>query len=406
MSKNSSNLNNYNIDKLNFNKIKKELETIPKIIKNHHKLKSCFSMTDIHNHEQDNSYNNLKDDFCVKNEYKQNKNYSLSYKKSWPIKNIKKNYIDNNNEKNNINNYLSDDIIVQIKRENKKQIDNIRNLYERKIKEISLFYQNKFFNMNKIIQNNLNEYKSLSTDYIKITEHKNIINGLKHNYCQLLNKTKENYQKLINELTDIMKNKSKYQDLIRRLQLYTIYEIEISEIEKKLIDNLNNKLKNKNRYSYFNDFYLVSKLDEDINYHKKINELKQIYNEKLNELKNNQNQKISNLINKVKYIFDDCTNFSLDKYLNSNIIYDKDNDFNKDIKLKNKSNKKKNENEIIDLSEYKENECESITNSEKSLENLNLNSSSKEFSNLLNIETSNGNHLKPEIMEINLKNYH
>ena len=363
-------------------------------------------MTDIHNHEQDNSYNNLKDDFCVKNEYKQNKNYSLSYKKSWPIKNIKKNYIDNNNEKNNINNYLSDDIIVQIKRENKKQIDNIRNLYERKIKEISLFYQNKFFNMNKIIQNNLNEYKSLSTDYIKITEHKNIINGLKHNYCQLLNKTKENYQKLINELTDIMKNKSKYQDLIRRLQLYTIYEIEISEIEKKLIDNLNNKLKNKNRYSYFNDFYLVSKLDEDINYHKKINELKQIYNEKLNELKNNQNQKISNLINKVKYIFDDCTNFSLDKYLNSNIIYDKDNDFNKDIKLKNKSNKKKNENEIIDLSEYKENECESITNSEKSLENLNLNSSSKEFSNLLNIETSNGNHLKPEIMEINLKNYH
>ena len=96
----------------------------------------------------------------------------------------------------------------------------------------------------------------------------------------------------------------------------------------------------------------------------------------------------------------------MDKYLNSNIIYDKDNDFNKDIKLKNKSNKKKNENEIIDLSEYKENECESITNSEKSLENLNLNSSSKEFSNLLNIETSNGNHLKPEIMEINLKNYH
>ena len=205
-----------------------------------------------------------------------------------------------------------------------------------------------------------------------------------------------------------MKNKSKYQDLIHRLQLYTIYEIEISEIEKKLIDNLNNKLKNKNRYSYFNDFYLVSKLDEDINYHKKISELKQIYNEKLNELKNSQNQKINNLINKVKYIFDNYTNFSSDKYLNSNIIYDKDNDndFDKDIKIKNKSNKKKNENEIIDLSEYKENECKSITNSEKSLENLNLNSSSKEFSNLLNIETSNGNHLKPEIMEINLKNCH
>ena len=409
MSIHSSNLlnNNYNIDKLNFNKIKKELETIPKIIKNHNRLKSCFSATDFYNNEENNSNNNLNDyDLFIKNEYNQNKNNSLSYKKSSPFNNLKNIY-----KKNNINNYFTDDIIVKIKKENKKEINNIKNLYERKIKEITLLYENKFINMNNLLKNNLNEYKLLSTDYIKISEHKNIINELKHNFSELLNKTKENYQKLINKLTDIMKNKSKYQDLIHRLQLYTIYEVEISEIEKKLVSNLNEKINNNqyknNKYNYFfNDFQLMSQLDEDINYHKKICELKQIYNEKLNELKINQNYKINNLINKVKYIYDNYSYFSPNKSLNSSKIYNnKDNDVDKNIKLKNKSNKKENENEIIDFSQYKENECKSITNSEKSLENINL-SSSKELANLLNIDTSNENHLKPDIMEINLKNYH
>ena len=45
-----------------------------------------------------------------------------------------------------------------------------------------------------------------------------------------------------------------------------------------------------------------------------------------------------------------------------------------------------------------------------SILNANVNeinlSSSKELANLLNIDTSNENHLKPDIMEINLKNYH
>ena len=42
---------NYNIDKLNFSKIKKELETIPNIIKNHNKigLRSCiYKLTNTH----------------------------------------------------------------------------------------------------------------------------------------------------------------------------------------------------------------------------------------------------------------------------------------------------------------------------------------------------------------------
>ena len=65
---------------------------------------------------------------------------------------------------------------------------------------------------------------------------------------------------------------------------------------------------------------------------------------------------------------------------------------------------KENKKEIIDLSEYKENECKSISNS-RSSENINQNSS-KELANLLNIDTSNENHLKPEIMEINFKKNH
>ena len=65
----------------------------------------------------------------------------------------------------------------------------------------------------------------------------------------------------------------------------------------------------------------MSQLDEDINYHKKICELKQIYNEKLNELKINQNYKINNLINKFKYIYDNYSYFSPNKSLNSSKIY-------------------------------------------------------------------------------------
>ena len=289
---------NYNIDKLNYSKIKKELESIPKIIKNHNKLRPCLSMTDYNNHGQiNNSKNlNLKDDLYLKNSNNfPTKNIlsqkSLSYKKG--TYNIYKN---NLYERNDTNNSFNEDIIIKIKKENNKEINNIKNLYERKIKEITLFYENKFINLNNLLKDNLNQYKLLASDYISISKHKNIINELKQNYNELLNKTKENYEKLIYKLTDIMKNKTKYQDLIQRLQLYTIYEVEINEIEKKLVNSLNEKIsaklneKNKGDIYYFNDFYLLSQLDEDINYHKKICEIKQLYQEKLTELKNNNNK--------------------------------------------------------------------------------------------------------------------
>ena len=384
MSKHSSNLNNYNIDKLNFNKIKKELEIIPKIIKNHNKigLSPCFSMTDISN--------NLNEEFLIKN-LRQNKSSSM------------KNIYDRNDTNTTFNN-INDEIIIKIKRQNKKEISDIKYLYETKIKEISLFYENKFVDLTGLLNKSLNDYKILFNDYIPLTEHKSIVNKLKRKYNELLNKTKENYEKLINQLTDIMKNKTKYKDLIHRLQLYTIYEVEINEIEKILVNKLNEKMNESSKLqnnNYYNDFYLVSQLDEDINYHKKIYELKQLYLEKLSELKIDSNNQFDNLINQVNYIFDNYSNFSSDNFLNSNKILEKYN-LNKEKNIKNKSNNKESNKEDLNLSEYKENECKSISNSLKNSD-IFIHDSSKEINNLLNISISEENRLKPETMTINHK---
>ena len=405
MSKNTSKIiYNYNIDKLNFGKIKKELESIPKIIKNHNKigLRPSFSMTDIQNNDQINLSKILTEEQYIKNsEYNYNKTdyipKSLSHQKNSAIINSQNRnkcineIIDTNSPKN-------ENMIIQIKKENNKEINKIKNLYQRKIKEISQFYELKLFDLNKLLTTNLNQYKTLSNNYIPLTEHKNIINNLKSYYNELLNKTKDNYDKLVNELTNIMKNKNKYQDLIQRLQLYTIYEIDINGIEEKLVNELNDKINNKirgNNY-YFNDYYLLSQLDEDINYHKKICELEQVYQEKIYELKINNNNQFNNLINQVKNIYENYSNFSTDKFLNNKELCNK----YKNIKIDNNKTNKDIKSEINDLLAHKENECESILNSDKSSAFICQNSS-QEIDNLLNMNMSNENHIKPESMKIN-----
>jgi hypothetical protein len=410
MSKNTIN-KNYNIEKLNFGKIKKELDTIPKIIKNHNimGLRPCVSMTDIQNRDQTNlmgilnepcpkkwNNNNNKVDFIQK---------KFSYNKYVPALN-NQNKIKLINDKTDIYTSLNDNnLIIKIKKENIKQINEIKKLYQRKIKEISLFYELKIFDLNKLLKNNLNEYKNLSSNYISLIEHKNIINDLKSNYNNLLNKTKDNYNKLIKELTDIMKNKTKYQDLIQRLQLYTMYEIEINEIEQKFVNSLNEKISNKKRGNvyYFNDYYLLSRLDEDINYHKKICDLKQLYDEKLSELKINNNNKFNNLINQVKNIYDYYSHFSTDKFLNNKDIINKFKDNNI---INDNNNKKEQKKEINDLCDYRENVCKSISNSDKIDKNdendeFIYQNSSQDIDNLLNLDMSSENNIKPESMKIN-----
>lgn len=255
-----------------------------------------------------------------------------------------------------------------------------------------MFYENKIIDLNKLLKDNLNDYKLLCSNYISLTEHKKIINDLKKDYNELLNETKENYEKLINELTSILKSKNKYQDLIHRLQLYTKYEVEINDIEKILVKNINEKIEeNKTSSNYFNDFYLLSQLDEDINYHKKICELKQIYNENMSQLKINNNNQLNNLINQVKYIYDNYLNYSSNNFLSKDI------NNNKELNIKKKNTKIDINNSALDKKESK-----SISNTERNSEYIN-HYSSKENDNLLDVDNSNENHLKPEKMEINYK---
>lgn len=383
---------NYNVDKLNFKKIKKELETIPKIMKNHNKigLRKCSSMTDINNNDPNISNNlNEESDIEIIKNFGQNLK-SFSNKKS---SSFMRKYNDRNNgEKNDLNNSVNNETIIQIKKENKKEVNNIKNLYEKKIKEITLFYENKIIDLNKLLKDNLNDYKLLCSNYISLTEHKKIINDLKKDYNELLSKTKENYEKLINELTSILKSKNKYQDLIHRLQLYTKYEVEINDIERILVKNLNEKIEeNKASSNYFNDFYLLSQLDEDINYHKKICELKQIYNENMSQLKINNNNQLNNLINQVKYIYDNYLNYSSNNFLSKDI------NNNMELNIKKKNTKIDINNSALDKKESK-----SISNTERNSEYIN-HYSSKENDNLLDVDNSNENHLKPEKMEINYK---
>ena len=383
---------NYNVDKLNFNKIKKELETIPKIMKNHNKigLRKCSSMTDINNNDPNisNNLNEESDIEIIKNFGQNLKSYSQKKSSSF----MKKYNYRNNGEKNDLNNSVNNETIIQIKKENKKELNNIKNLYEKKIKEITLFYENKIIDLNKLLKDNLNDYKLLCSNYISLTEHKKIINDLKKDYNELLNKTKENYEKLINELTSILKSKNKYQDLIHRLQLYTKYEVEINDIEKILVKNINEKIEeNKTSSNYFNDFYLLSQLDEDINYHKKICELKQIYNENMSQLKINNNNQLNNLINQVKYIYDNYLNYSSNNFLSKDI------NNNMELNIKKKNTKIDINNSALDKKESK-----SISNTERNSEYIN-HYSSKENDNLLDVDNSNENHLKPEKMEINYK---
>ena len=383
---------NYNVDKLNFNKIKKELEAIPKIMKNHNKigLRKCSSMTDINNNDPNISNNlNEESDIEIIKNFGQNLK-SFSNKKS---SSFMRKYNDRNNgEKNDLNNSVNNEALIQIKKENKKEVNNIKNLYEKKIKEITLFYENKIIDLNKLLKDNLNDYKLLCSNYISLTEHKKIINDLKKDYNELLSETKENYEKLINELTSILKSKNKYQDLIHRLQLYTKYELEINDIEKILVKDLNEKIEeNKASSNYFNDFYLLSQLDEDINYHKKICELKQIYNENMSQLKINNNNQLNNLINQVKYIYDNYLNYSSNNFLSK--------DINNNMEL---NIRKKNTKIDINNSAFDKKESKSISNTERNSEYIN-HYSSKENDNLLDVDNSNENHLKPEKMEINYK---
>ncbi len=167
--------------------------------------------------------------------------------------------------------------------------------------------------------------------------------------------------------------------------------------------NIENNLKNEN-----NDNNEQDKNKEE-NYGNIINiSNNESSNYKTNHLDNND-RIIINLINK-----NNKSNAMINK--NENIINNNDyktNNKKKKInirtinssgldlmKIDNNKNNKDIKSEINDLLAHKENECESILNSDKSSAFICQNSS-QEIDNLLNMNMSNENHIKPESMKIN-----
>ena len=156
LSNNNNNINiQYDIDKLNFKKIKKELQSIPKIIKKNSKMgMRSSSMTDISKirHDYTSPHNSKSDNDCI----------------------------------------------IAIKKENLNTINNIKKLYEQKIKDITNLYEEKIIDLNKLLQDSLNEFKNLSCNYISLIDHNNIKICYRGYNCikltkLILNKLKINY---------------------------------------------------------------------------------------------------------------------------------------------------------------------------------------------------------------------
>ena len=361
MSKNDSNnsLSNnnnyinpqYDVDKLNFKKIKKELQSIPKIIKKNSKMGiRSSSMTDISKHKYD--------------------------------------YTSPHNSKSD------NDYFVTIKKENLNAINNIKKIYEQKINDVTRLYEEKISDLNKLLQDSLNEFKNLSCNYISLIQHNNIIQSLKQNYNEVLNETKNNYENLISELTDIMKYKNNYQDLLERLQFYKINQVDIEQIESKLFNDLKDSSKDKNYL--ISDYFLLSQLEHEIVYHKKLFEIKQAYTEKFSEVKNNRNFELDNLIKNVNNLFDylyNNTTFEVNENNNDNYT-----DNNKIIKNTNSKGDVVLEGETINYESMKQKE-DSLEEKENDCGENKTNESVERF---LNYDT-NDNPLKPQVMDTNFK---
>ena len=166
MSKENLKQINYNLNKLNFGKIKNELRLIPQIIRNHKKigLHSCLSASNIYNKKFISINNNSNKEINEngnenRNKYKNQRHKTPTLRKSKTIQMTNSDDINiiNNLNKNNLNSRTTindmltneEDIFFQIKLENNRQIGKIKKLYEKKISELNLFYENKFTNLKK-----------------------------------------------------------------------------------------------------------------------------------------------------------------------------------------------------------------------------------------------------------------
>ena len=347
----------FNVDILNMEKIKKEISSVPNIIKKKSKI-GYRSSTSVNNSRYNNSLSKeLNNNFLLApiissryHEKKTGTNFHMVKSNSLtnfqPIENIR---LDENN-------YNEDDYIIKLMK-----------IYDNKIKEISYIYENKLQNLEKSYQLLLKKIQTSSNTYITLIEHNNVINNLNLKWENRISSIKNQYEKQISNLTEIMKYKEKYRGLINRMEKYRKYEIDIQKIEEKLIEN---KIENNKEIDFSFDLYLVSQLSQEIEYNKSLFDLNMIYSENLEKLNFENIQKFSNLSTKVTQIFDNLIGLSNNEESKELLLIPNQNDcfsYEKQIK-KTKSNQSKN------LSSSESLNSKSLFNksSNLSLESLNM----------------------------------
>ena len=351
----------FNIDKLNLDKIKKEIVSVPNLITN--KSKIGFRSSTSFNHsryndtlsKESNNHFSLTPIFStrllektneINNEIIQNETLfskKLSFNKNENIINNDINInIDSigNKENNNIDD--KDEIMNIINNNNSYDyIRKIINVYENKIKDISNIYNEKLKNLEKSYQFLTKKIQTSSGTYITLIEHNNIINNLNLKWKKTLSSIKNQYEKQISNLTNIMKYKEKYRSLLNRMGNYKRNEIEIKKIEEKLIEN---KIKKNKENEYSSDLYLLSQLSQEIEYNNSISELNLLYIENLDKLNFENMKKFSNLSLKVTQVFNNLIGINKEEDKKDLILITNQNDafsYEKEIK-KTKSNISKN----------------------------------------------------------------
>lgn len=361
----------YNIEKLNFNSIKNELSTIPKIIRKKSNI-GIRSSTSLNHSNNNDSYSNdpkvlsltpsithkkrqssdginlfglhnnkINDGSLFQVPEKNSNNITIIRSKTSSNfdENILKNI--NGNYRNKINEIENEHrkVIELLQKENKEYIEKISENYEQKIKELTLFYESKIFTYEKKIMSEINHLKDISVNYISLDQHNNIITNLNVKWSEKFNEAKKEYEAYIERLTNILTYKEKYRGLLSRMYFYKAKEIDISKIEEALKDeSLPNRPKKKNNMFYLEDLTRISELSEEINYSSALFELKMLYNKKMNELVIKNNNQIDNLSKNVIKILDSLLNNNY----NNNIELNIDDNVNKS--QSNKSNDKENSN--------------------------------------------------------------
>lgn len=302
----------YNVDKLNFSSIKKEISNVPKIIRKKSQLgfrsntsmhndsfggeKKLMSLTPSRSHKKNLSQDTNSYPAMMSNTTPET--YSGFENNLGKNSNIYTNNIARNfKEKINLMKIEHKKALDLLAKENQDYVKNLTDSYEQRLKDLKGFYELKYERYEKSLKDNLNDFKNLAANYININKHKEIINFLNAQWTKKFSLMKKEYENYINNLTNILKIKDKYRGLLTRLLMYKKNNISIEKIEEVL----NPKREN---FSQVEDIMKLSQLTEEVNYYAAIFEMKLIYHDKMNKIKSDTETKLDNLVQIINNKFD------------------------------------------------------------------------------------------------------